>query len=101
MKDNSEAYINYVKISGIIDKVRSTDSGSYFGRIIQKDILKNNETIQHFYEFYVEANKTKIIKMLFQKSLILIEGKLTIFKFKLNHKIIINVKTLTVLKKKI
>lgn len=99
--DNITEYINYVKISGFIDKVRSTESGSYFGRIIQKDILKNNEQIQHFYEFYVEANKANIIKLLFQKSLILIEGNLTIFKFKLSHKLVVNVKTLTVLKKKI
>lgn len=99
--DNFAEYVNYVKISGIIDKVRNTESGSYFGRIIQKDILKNKKKIQHFYEFYVEANKANIIKMLFQKSLVLIEGSLTIFKFKLNHKLVINVKTLTVLKKKI
>lgn len=66
MKDNSESYINYVKISGIIDRVRSTYSGSYFVRIIQKDVLKNNETIQHFYKFYVEANKIKLLKYCFK-----------------------------------
>lgn len=44
------AYVNYVKLSGNFEKIKKTESGSYFGRIIQVVIIDSIK-VHHFLKF--------------------------------------------------
>ncbi|WP_027120115.1 hypothetical protein [[Mycoplasma] testudinis] len=87
-------YVNYVKISGQLSKVKKTDSGSYFARISQVSVV-DGKPIEHYFELYCSCQAKSIHDLLVQDAWVLIEGKLTIFKSRLYHKTVIDVKQVT------
>lgn len=87
-------YVNYVKISGMLDKVNRTESGSFFARIIQQGTVGEMH-VEHFYELYIAQHETQIQKLLVAGTWHVVEGKLTIFKSRFGHKVLIDVKSMT------
>ncbi|WP_027123925.1 hypothetical protein [Mycoplasmoides pirum] len=88
-----EEYINYVKISGMLDKVNRTDSGSFFVRLVQAGMIGNVKN-EHFYELYISAKDVHIQKLLVAGLWYIVEGKLTIFKSRYGHKMLVHVKNM-------
>lgn len=88
-----EEYVNYVKISGMLDKVNRRESGSFFARLVQSGLLGNVRS-EHFYELYISSEDSQIQKFLVAGTWHMVEGKLTIFKSRYGHKMIIHVKNI-------